>query len=92
MTTRVHVERDGAASPPDGVRRQIAAARPAVPAHDEATVATASTAALEAGKQRPAVHAAIEAVISASRLPIDQGLAEFAENSPAFEKIQVKTG
>ena len=89
MTTRVQVERDGAASPPDGVRRQIAAARPAIPAHDEATVATA---ALEAGKQRPAVHAAIGAVISASRLPIDQGLTDFAGNSPVFEKIQAKTG
>jgi 3-hydroxyacyl-CoA dehydrogenase len=45
------------------------------PPCDDATLAKASTAALRAGKSRPAVRAAIEAVTAAGRLPIDEALA-----------------
>jgi 3-hydroxyacyl-CoA dehydrogenase len=47
----------------------------AVPAEDPAAVDQAEQAALRAGKRRPAVVAAIEAVRDAERLPFDQGLA-----------------
>ena len=57
-----------------------------VPAHDDAAVAAASAAALKAGKQRPAVRAAIDAVISAARLPIDQGL---GEERAVFQQLRV---
>jgi 3-hydroxyacyl-CoA dehydrogenase len=46
-----------------------------VPAEDTALVDQAEQAALRAGKRRPAVVAAIEAVRDAARLPFDQGLA-----------------
>jgi len=48
-----------------------------------APIESAAAAALKKGKGRPAVHAAIEAVRSATALPIDQALA--AERS-AFER------
>ncbi|MDO8700745.1 MAG: 3-hydroxyacyl-CoA dehydrogenase NAD-binding domain-containing protein [Deltaproteobacteria bacterium] len=57
-----------------------------VPAHDEAAVTAAAVAARKAGKQRPAVLAAIEAVRSAAHLPIDQGL---AEERAVFQQLRV---
>ncbi len=57
-----------------------------VPTPDADAVVAASTVALKAGKQRPAVRAAIEAVISASRLPIDQGL---AEERAVFQQLRI---
>jgi 3-hydroxyacyl-CoA dehydrogenase len=53
---------------------------------DPAAVAAASAAALKAGKERPAVRAAIDAVIAASRLPIDEAL---AEERAVFERLRV---
>ena len=50
-----------------------------------APIESAAAAALKKGKGRPAVHAAIEAVRSATALPIDQALA--AERS-AFEQLR----
>ena len=47
-----------------------------VPLASEAEVAAAGAAALKAGKNRPAVQAAIEAVTASSRLPIDDALAD----------------
>lgn len=47
----------------------------AVPDEDAAAVDQAEQAALRAGKHRPAVVAAIEAVRDAARLPFDEGLA-----------------
>ncbi len=47
-----------------------------VPACDEASIARASESALRAGKDRPAVRAAIDAVISTGFLSIDDGLAQ----------------
>jgi len=59
--------------------RQIAGKRriseETVPAEDAVLVDQAEQAALRAGKRRPAVLAAIEAVRDAARLPFDQGLA-----------------
>ncbi len=46
-----------------------------VPAEDAAAVEQAAQAARRAGKNRPAVLAAIEAVRDAARLPFEQGLA-----------------
>lgn len=57
-----------------------------VPAYDEAALTLAAVAARKAGKQRPAVLAAIEAVSSAARLLIDQGL---AEERAVFEQLRV---
>lgn len=57
-----------------------------VPPPDDAAVAAAALAARKAGKQRPAVLAAIDAVISAARLPIDQGL---AEERAVFQQLRV---
>lgn len=59
-----------------------------VPAHDEAEVEKASSMALKAGKKRPAVRAAIDAVISAGHLPVDQGLA--AERA-VFQQLRLST-
>jgi 3-hydroxyacyl-CoA dehydrogenase len=47
----------------------------AVPDSDDVSIATASASALRAGKHRPAVRAAIDAVTSARTLPIDEALA-----------------
>jgi 3-hydroxyacyl-CoA dehydrogenase len=57
-----------------------------VPEADPAAVSAASTAALKAGKERPAVRAAIDAVVASSRLPIDDAL---AEERAVFEKLRV---
>jgi 3-hydroxyacyl-CoA dehydrogenase len=46
------------------------------PPPDEAAVVAASAAAMRAGKGRPAVRAAIDAVIASTRLPIDEALAQ----------------
>ena len=58
----------------------------AVPPADAQAVEQASAAALKAGKQRPAVRLAIEAVMSAARLPIDEGLARERET---FQQLRV---
>jgi 3-hydroxyacyl-CoA dehydrogenase len=58
----------------------------AVAAPDAEAVVAASAAALKAGRQRPAVRAAIEAVIAASRLPIDDGL---FEERAVFQQLRV---
>jgi 3-hydroxyacyl-CoA dehydrogenase len=47
-----------------------------VTACDESSIAKASESALRAGKNRPAVRAAIDAVVSAGSLSIDEGLAQ----------------
>ncbi|WP_157268214.1 3-hydroxyacyl-CoA dehydrogenase NAD-binding domain-containing protein [Azohydromonas aeria] len=57
-----------------------------VPAADAQAVEQASAAALKAGKGRPAVRAAIEAVVSAAQFPIDEGL--LRERS-AFQDLRV---
>ncbi len=57
-----------------------------VPEANSAAVSAASTAALKAGKERPAVRAAIDAVVASSRLPIDDAL---AEERAVFEKLRV---
>jgi 3-hydroxyacyl-CoA dehydrogenase len=57
-----------------------------VPPADAQAVEQAAAAALKAGKRRPAVHAAIEAVTSAMDLPIDAGL---ARERTAFQALRV---
>jgi 3-hydroxyacyl-CoA dehydrogenase len=57
-----------------------------VPEADSVAVSAASTAALKAGKERPAVRAAIDAVVASSRLPIDDAL---AQERAAFEQLRV---
>ena len=57
-----------------------------VPASEADAIANASAAALKAGKARPAVRAAIEAVVAASRLPIDEGM---ATERAAFQELRV---
>ena len=49
---------------------------------DAGTIEQAVQAALRAGKRRPAVLAAIEAVKNAARLPIDEGLAQDRRHGP----------
>jgi 3-hydroxyacyl-CoA dehydrogenase len=56
----------------------------AAPAFDASAVAQASAAALRAGKHRPAVKAAIDAVVSAAMLPIDEALARERERFAAL--------
>lgn len=58
----------------------------AVPHDDAATVATASAAALKAGKNRPAVQAAIALISAASQVLIDDGL---AEERAVFQRLRV---
>jgi 3-hydroxyacyl-CoA dehydrogenase len=58
----------------------------AVPPADAQAVEQASAAALKAGKHRPAVRLAIEAVTSAAQLPIDEGLARERET---FQQLRV---
>ena len=48
----------------------------AVPAADAAAIAEARDAALKAGKGRPAVQAAIDAVVESATVPIDAALAD----------------
>ena len=57
-----------------------------VPLASEAEVAAAGAAALKAGKNRPAVQAAIEAVTASSRLPIDDAL---ADERAVFQQLRV---
>lgn len=57
-----------------------------VPASDRAAIDAAASAARKAGKSRPAVLAAIEIVLSATSLPIDEGLA--AERQ-VFQRLRV---
>jgi 3-hydroxyacyl-CoA dehydrogenase len=56
-----------------GRKRRLATER--VPAEDPAVIEKATTAALRAGKNRPPVAAAIEAVKSAATVPFDEALA-----------------
>lgn len=57
-----------------------------VPAADLVAVADASAAALKAGKRRPAVHAAIDAITVTAYATIDEGLA--AERA-VFQRLRV---
>ena len=57
-----------------------------VPAAEPAAVEAASAAALKAGKKRPAVRAAIDAVTASSRLPIDDAL---VGERAAFQRLRV---
>jgi 3-hydroxyacyl-CoA dehydrogenase len=58
----------------------------AVPPADEAAIAEASAAALKAGKHRPAVEAAIDAVKASVRLAIDDAL---ADERAVFQRLRV---
>ena len=58
----------------------------AVPACDEATIAKAAETTLRAGKNRPAVRAAIDAVIAAKTLPMDEGL---TQERASFQSLRV---
>ena len=58
----------------------------AVPLTDDAAVSEACAAALKAGKSRPAVQAAIEAVTSSRRLSIDDAL---ADERAVFQQLRV---
>jgi 3-hydroxyacyl-CoA dehydrogenase len=66
-------------------RKQRLRDRPVPPA-DEAAVAEAATAALKAGKKRPAVQAAIDAVKASARLAIDDAL---ADERAVFQRLRV---
>lgn len=68
----------------NGAKSRLRAA--AVPHADPAEVEAASRDALRAGKNRPAVVAAIEAVKSAASLPIDDAL---AVERAAFESLRL---
>ena len=57
-----------------------------VPASNDTEVARASNDALRAGRSRPAVRAAIEAVIDATNLPMDEGL---ARERAVFQELRV---
>ena len=57
-----------------------------VPQQDDAAIEQAEQAALRAGKRRPAVMAAIEAVKNAARLPFDEGL---AHERTVFQQLRV---
>lgn len=58
----------------------------AVPEASAAAIEEAAQAALKAGKRRPAVQAAIDAVIDAARLPIDEAL---ARERAVFQRLRV---
>jgi len=58
------------------------------PTEDAALLAQAAQAALRAGKGRPAVLAAIEAVRDAARLPFDEAL---ARERAVFQQLRVST-
>lgn len=58
----------------------------AVPAEDAAALEQAVQAALRAGKRRPAVVAAIEALKNSARLPFEQGL---ALERKVFQRLRV---
>ena len=57
-----------------------------VPKFDAGAVAAASTAALKAGKRRPAVQAVIDAVLASASLPIDEAL---ERERAVFQKLRV---
>ena len=59
-----------------------------LPTEDAAAIEQAEQTALRAGKRRPAVLAAIEAVKNAARLPIDEGL---AQERAVFQQLRVST-
>jgi 3-hydroxyacyl-CoA dehydrogenase len=59
-----------------------------VPAEDAAAVSQAEQAALKAGKRRPAVLAAIEAIKDAARLPFAEGM---ARERAVFQQLRVST-
>ncbi len=56
------------------------------PECDAATISTAADSALRAGKNRPAVRAAIEAITAAGTLPLDAGL---AQERAAFQSLRI---
>jgi len=56
------------------------------PAEDAASIEQAEQTALRAGKRRPAVLAAIEAVKNADRLPVNEGL---AQERAMFQQLRV---
>lgn len=58
----------------------------AVPAADAEAVAAASAAALKAGKRRPQVQAAIDAVVATDKVSIDDGL---ADERAVFQRLRV---
>jgi len=58
----------------------------AVPAADAASIEAAVQAALKAGKRRPAVQAAIDAVIESARVPFEAAL---AGERAVFEQLRV---
>ena len=66
-------------------RKQRLRDRP-VPVVQGAEVAEATAAALKAGKRRPAVQAAIDAITATAHLGIDEGL---AEERAVFQKLRV---
>jgi 3-hydroxyacyl-CoA dehydrogenase len=57
----------------------------AVPVADDGEIAKASAAALRAGRNRPAVKAAIDAVVASGKLAIDDAL---AEERAAFQTLR----
>ena len=57
-----------------------------MPPADEAAVAEAAAAALKAGKKRPAVQAAIDAVKESASVPIDEAL---ADERAVFQRLRV---
>jgi 3-hydroxyacyl-CoA dehydrogenase len=57
-----------------------------VPAADAAAIDAAAQAALKAGKHRPAVKAAIDAVIESAHVPIDEAL---ADERAVFQRLRV---
>ena len=58
----------------------------AVPAADAEAVADASAAALKAGKRRPQVQAAIDAIVATAKVGIDDGL---ADERAVFQRLRV---
>lgn len=58
----------------------------AVPSAERAAVAEAVTAALKAGKRRPAVQAAIDAITATAHVAIDDGL---ADERAVFQRLRV---
>lgn len=57
-----------------------------VPAADAAAIAQASAAALKAGKRRPPVQAAIDAIVASAKVGIDNGL---ADERAVFQRLRV---
>ena len=57
-----------------------------VPTSDASAIAEATAAALKAGKRRPQVQAAIDAVMATARVGIDEGL---AEERAVFQRLRV---